>query len=234
MRNPCPWRTFSCYIWIVKPRRVSNLRSLRRFFVVLLLAMSTDYVVAQDCPDSGHPKIPRPVGSTCRMFGQVRLETFQSLESTSSSVRTRIQGKPGDLIPGPNATTRVLNDVLNFTLGVVAYSNFLPEEAGIDITSQSSVPFKYANDSYLTISADGKPIVAGKMEVISSTTIGERLIFRMKYSDFLVLAGSKKLSLKLGSTDIELSADVVAAMRALSEFTKQLKPAPPRVQQSCV
>lgn len=193
--------------------------------------MSTDYVIAQDCPDSGHPKIPRPVGSTCRMFGQVKLETYQS-PNVWANITTLIQGEAGDVVSRPNIIVR--NDVLKFTVGLNAPNNFIPEDVGIEITSYSTLPFKYAKDHKLTISADGLHLVEGDTEVLSSTSIGERFRLRMRYSDLVVLAGAKKVALKLGSTNVELSPEVIRALQALIESTKELKPRPPQTQRSCV
>ncbi len=200
----------------------------------MLLTMSALDVAAQDCATIRNPPTPRPPGASCQMFGAVMLESFQSPEWTSASVRTRLQGKSSDVVPGPNATIRVLDDVLNFTLGFWTRHHFVPEEVSIEITSYSPLPFKYAKNNDLTIVADDVVIISENMELLLSNAIADRLLLRIKYSDFLMLADARKASLKLGSTEIELNPDVVRALRVLSEFTKQLKPAPPRVQQSCI
>jgi hypothetical protein len=160
------------------------------------------------------------------MFGDVKLETFRSPEWTSAGVYTHLQGKPSDVVSGPN-DIRVADDVLKLRIGFFARGNIIPDSAGIEITSFSPTRFKYKNDSRMIIFIDGAPIVSEGMEVQGFFGgIAERLSATIKYADFLKLTNANKVTLQLGQTEIRFKREVLHALNGMSDLTKELKPRP--------
>lgn len=196
-----------------------------RIILAMHLAGVGCMLTAQDCASTFAPP-SADSGYTCRMFGDVRVGASQTSEWTAADLRTRLLGKPDDIIPTENARFRVKNDVLIMGLGFYTRRDVEPVFARLGLTSYSSTPSKYEKNSTLTISHDDKPLFSERMRMTNSIGIAETFTLEIKYADFLKLINTKKVTVQFGETLIEFNSDTINALGALL-ITRKLKPPPP-------
>lgn len=137
-------------------------------------------------------------------------------------MRGIILGQAGNVVPAPNATSRVIADFVKMRVGYMAGESINPPHAYFEIQSWSPELSKYKN-SKLTIFANDTQLVFDNLEPRSSIGIAETFYLEIKFEDFLRLTSANTVRFEIGSTKIALEAEDILALNELYKRTKKLK-----------
>ena len=126
-------------------------------------------------------------------------------------------------LSGPKDRYHSLDFVLHYSYpGQVRRT---PEQINFELVSVVKAR-RLNTDLYVDFLVDGKPIhfssnrTAVPNPVPGRLWIGERMDFLVPYEDFLKMAASQKLAIKMGSVVFELSDEVRNSLRAFAEALK--------------
>ncbi len=204
-----------------------QMKHVLKIIIAIHLSTFAGVLIAQDCAPIGPPFTPRPLGANCRMFGEIKVDSFQTPELTSASMEAHLLGKTDDVVSvAENAGIRVLNDVLIMRLAFFAPRNVTPQSAYLELTSYSPIRSKHEHDNKLTIYINGSLLISKKMEMRSSIGIGEIFWLEIPYSDFLKVTNARKATIQFGETNIELNSEAIEALNNLNITARGLKNPP--------
>lgn len=185
-------------------------------FAAFILAISGVDSYAQDCSTDNPPS------ENCRTFGKAKMYFSEKPALTNAGIRLYLLGKPDDIVPDKNATSRIINDILIMQLGYSAPRHIIPQFIHLELKSFSNKPSKYAENNKLTIFLDDKPLLSEDMELQKAAVYVELFHIYLKYADFLEFTSGKKIKIQFGETKIELKDEEVEALNDLNKTTKHL------------
>lgn len=174
---------------------------------------------------------------TLRSFCLLLLLCARPLDLTGVAQDTTAAAKPGEIkvvYDGPNDLTKVmLNPMIvasrkhqELRLGAFSSSKgkavVRPKEIALVFVALSvSQGEGYENARRLTVTADARKFPFGGMQRSVQTVNGvsaESLVMAVSYETFLEIVHAKKVSLKIGLTEVELSPEHIKTLRAAASY----------------
>jgi hypothetical protein len=198
----------------------------RLSLIVCGFAICCSLALSQNKNSAAHTQGKLKAGRIKTVYDKAKDETTMVLAPMTVS---EVPGTIEASFPAEGATRKLPSA----TLQMVAYFSFhgktlvTPRYVVVGFLSLSQGEYKYASDRELTVTADGSPLDLGEMKVAdrrvdSGIQLGNVTFYRetlelpMKYEEFLRIAKAAKVSVRLGKTAFDLSADQREALRAIA------------------
>ena len=162
------------------------------------------------------PPPPPPIRAPSKEVGKAKVYYLEKLDQTRVQTFSYILGTVQDIYEKKK-------EVVGMSLEYVVKGRkaIRPAFIYLSLTSYSPHPTKYSENHKITIYVDGKELVSESgldryvdLPFLRSSS-ESYAIPRISYSDFEKMAGSERVSIKIGATKIDLKQDDLQALKDL-------------------